>query len=127
MSPRQGGSPRAGTTLNTAPYLHHCYYYYHYYRPLSLLPIVSQVYEKLLLKRLFFSMVENNGLIAIIHFGFRQRHSTIQQIYRIIQRINEALENKHHSSAAFLDISQAFDKVWHTGLLYKLRLPLPLN
>jgi hypothetical protein len=30
-------------------------------------------------------------------------------------------------SAAFLDISQAFDKVWHTGLLYKLRRSLPLN
>jgi hypothetical protein len=32
-----------------------------------------------------------------------------------------------YSSAAFLDISQAFNKVWHTGLLYKLRLSLPLN
>jgi hypothetical protein len=39
----------------------------------------------------------------------------------------EALETKQYCSAAFLDISQAFDKVWHTGLLYKLRLALPLN
>jgi hypothetical protein len=30
-------------------------------------------------------------------------------------------------SDAFLDISQAFDKVWHAGLLYKLRQALPLN
>jgi hypothetical protein len=43
------------------------------------------------------------------------------------QRINEALENKKYCSTAFVDISQAFDKVWHTGLLYKLRRSLPLN
>jgi hypothetical protein len=44
-----------------------------------------------------------------------------------VQSINKALENKQYCSAAFLDISQAFDKVWHTGLLYKLRQSLPPN
>jgi hypothetical protein len=41
--------------------------------------------------------------------------------------VNEALENKQYCSVAFLDISQAFDKVWRTGLLYKLGLLLSLN
>jgi hypothetical protein len=95
------------------------------YRPISLLPIVSKVFEKLL-KRLL-KMVENNGFIAHHQFSFRERHSTIEQTRQIIQRINEALENKRYCSAVFLDISQAFDKVWHTGLLYKLRLFLPLT
>jgi hypothetical protein len=72
-------------------------------------------------------MVENSGLIPNHEFGFRQRHSTIEHAHRIVQRINEALENKQYCSAAFLDISQAFDKVWHTGLLYKLRRSLPPN
>jgi hypothetical protein len=72
-------------------------------------------------------MVESNRLIPSHQFGFRQRHSTIEQTHQIIQRINEALENKQYCSAAFLDISQAFNKVWHTGLLYKLRRSLPLN
>jgi hypothetical protein len=72
-------------------------------------------------------VVENNRLIANNQFGFRQRHSTIEQTLQIVQRINEALENKQYSSAPFLDISQAFNKVWHTGLLYKLRWSLPLN
>jgi hypothetical protein len=77
-------------------------------------------------KRLL-SVVENNGIIPKHQFGFRQRHSTIEQAYRIEQRINKSLENKQYWSAAFLDISQAFDKVWHTELLHRLRLPLPFN
>jgi hypothetical protein len=48
------------------------------YRPISLLPIVSKVFEKLLLKRLL-PIVEINRLIPDHKFGFRQRHSTIQQ------------------------------------------------
>jgi hypothetical protein len=44
-----------------------------------------------------------------------------------VRRINEALENEQYCSAAFLDIYEAFDRLWHTGLLYKLRRPLPLN
>jgi retron-type reverse transcriptase len=72
-------------------------------------------------------VVENNRLIPNHQFGFRQRHSTIEQMHGIVQRINEALKNKQCCSAAFLDISQAIDKIWHTGLLYKIRRSLPLN
>jgi hypothetical protein len=55
------------------------------------------------------------------------RDSTIEQTHRLIRVINNALDNKQYCSAAFLDISQAFDNVWHKGLLYKLRRSLPLN
>jgi hypothetical protein len=72
------------------------------YRPISLLPNVSKVSEKLLLKRLL-PVVENNRLILDHQFGFRQTHSTTEQTHRIVQRINEALENKQYCSAAFLD------------------------
>jgi hypothetical protein len=65
-------------------------------------------------------MAEDNRLVPNHRFSFRQRHSTIEQTHRIAQKINEALENKQCCSAAFLDISQALDNVWHTGLLYKL-------
>jgi hypothetical protein len=88
--------------------------------------IVPKVFENLPLKMLL-AVVENNGLEPSHHFGFRQRHSTMEQTHRIVQRINETLENNQYCSAAFLDISQAFDKVWHSGLLYKLRRSLPLN
>jgi hypothetical protein len=95
------------------------------YRPISLLPIASKVFEKLL-KRLL-PLVEHANLMPGHQFGFRPRHSTIEQIHRLIRVLNDALDNGQYCSAAFLDISQAFYKVWHTGLLYKLRRSLPLN
>lgn len=94
------------------------------YRPISLLPVLSKVFEKLLLKRLQ-PVLTSKQLIPEHQFGFRQQHSTIEQIHRIVTKISEDFEKKRYCSAAFLDISQAFDKVWHTGLLYKLKQQLP--
>jgi hypothetical protein len=48
-------------------------------------------------------------------------------VYRITDIIEETLANKGMFSAAFLDIGQAFNRVWHKGLLHKLRLILPDN
>jgi hypothetical protein len=96
------------------------------YRPVLLLPILSKVYEKLLLHCLL-PIIENRRLLPDHQFGFRQRHSTIHQTNRIVHKINEALETKQYCSAAFLESSQVFDRVWHTGLLHELRQFLPLN
>jgi hypothetical protein len=96
------------------------------YRPISLLPVASKVFEKLLLKRLLL-LVEHDNLIHNHQFGFRPRHSTIEQTRCLIRVLNDTLDNSQYCSAAFLDICQAFDKIWHTGLLYKLRQSLPLN
>jgi hypothetical protein len=96
------------------------------YSPISLLPVVSKVFEKLLLNRTL-PLVASNSLIPAHQFGFRKRHSTIDQTHRLVQRIKADLESKQYCSAAFLDISQAFDKVWYAGLLHKLRQALPLN
>ena len=53
-------------------------------------------------------------------FGFWKQHSITEQIYRITHNISQSLEKKN-SSAVFLDIQQAFDKVWHERLLFKLK------
>jgi hypothetical protein len=60
-------------------------------------------------------------------FGFRQAHSTLQQCHRITDVINKAMENRQYYTAVFLDVSQAFDKVWHPGLLLKIERLLPLK
>lgn len=77
---------------------------------------------KLLLKRIK-PLV--NDHIPQHQFGFREKHSTIEQIHRIVNRINLALEKKRYCSTVFLDINQAFDRVWHPGLLYKIKRILP--
>ena len=94
------------------------------YRPISLLPIISKLFEKILLKRLN-PVIEQKKLIPNHQFGFRQKHSTCDQVHRITNVIEKALEEKMICSAVFLDVSQAFDKVWHEGLLHKLRSILP--
>jgi len=60
-------------------------------------------------------------MIANYQFGFPSKHAIIEQIYRIIKRINNDMEADRYCSAVFLNISQAFDKVWHRGLFYKIK------
>lgn len=96
------------------------------YRPISLLPIISKLFERLYLKRLM-QHVTLEEIIPKHQFGFREKHSTIQQVHRLVDKIERALEDKKVVSAVFLDVAKAFDKVWHQGLLAKLRNVLPLN
>lgn len=94
------------------------------YRPISLLPILSKLFERLFLSRLL-PVIESKKLIPSHQFGFRNQHATIEQIHRVINVINLDLHKKRYCSAAFLDITQAFDKVWHLGLLYKIKRNIP--
>ena len=94
------------------------------YRPISLLPIISKIFEKLLANRINKIILEKK-LIPNHQFGFRNKHATIEQVNRITNKIRNAFERKKYCSAAFLDVSQAFDKVWHKGLLFKLKKHLP--
>lgn len=94
------------------------------YRPISLLSQLSKILEKLILKRLR----STNSIEEILpshQFGFRRQHSTVQQCHRITSIISKALNAKEFCPAVFLDIQQAFDKVWHPGLLYKIKMQLP--
>lgn len=94
------------------------------YRPISLLPVLSKLFEKILLKRIM-SVIEEKKIIPNHQFGFRHKHSTIEQVHRIISVIEEALEGKKVCSAIFLDVTQAFDRVWHEGLIFKLKNMFP--
>ena len=82
------------------------------YSPISLLPIPSKVFEKLHLKRLQ-PDVDISHLIPGYQFGFRPGHSPIQQAHRVVNEIVTSLEERALCTAVFLDVAQAFDKVWH--------------
>lgn len=89
------------------------------YRPISLLPTLGKIAEGVILKRLR-TEVENLGATADEQFGFRARHSTTQQILRVVEFAAEGFNKKQSTGVIFLDVSKAFDKVWHTGLLFKM-------
>jgi hypothetical protein len=81
------------------------------YRPISLLPIITKLLEKLILRR-----IDPDFTSSDHQFGFRPAHSTTQQCHRITHTILKALNNKEYCTSVFLDVSQAFDRVWHPGL-----------
>lgn len=89
------------------------------YRPISLTCSLVKLLERLLLHRLV-PYLEQKGFFNRFQSGFRREHSTLDQLYRLVDRIQRALEHRHYVSVAFLDIVAAFDTVWHDGLLYKL-------
>lgn len=70
------------------------------YRPISLLPVMSKLFEKILSKRL-------KPIITIPNhqFGFCNQHSTIEQVHRITSIIEKAFEEKNYCSAVFLDVA----------------------
>jgi hypothetical protein len=94
------------------------------YRPISLLPVISKIFERLLKQRIT-EVVNSNGLIPPHQFGFLKNHSTIHQCHRLVNTIREGLETNQICTAVLLDVQQAFHRVWHPGLLYKLKKHFP--
>ena len=66
------------------------------------------------------SFLFSNGLIYDHQFGFRPGHSTLDMLLLLSQQWMEALNIRHEIIGISLDISRAFDTVWHTTLLIKL-------
>lgn len=90
------------------------------YRPISLLPICSKIFEKIIFDHMY-SFLLTNKLLSKNQSGFRPGDSTINQLLSITTEIFNAFENLDETRAVFLDISKAFDKVWHEGLCFKLK------
>ena len=90
------------------------------YRPISLLSSVSKLFEKVIHSR-FISHLNATDAIPHCQFGFKPNHSTTEQLLRITKHISNGFEKKKHTGVAFLDIEKTFNKVWHDGLLYKLK------
>ena len=89
------------------------------YRPISLLDCIAKLLEKLINRRLT-DFLESNNKISIFQSGFRKHRSTSDHITRLIQNVKEGFNNLKITGAVFFDISKAFDRTWHNGILYKL-------
>ena len=90
------------------------------YRPISLLPICGKIFEKIVFDQVY-SFLNNNNLISKFQSGFRPGDSCIYQLISITTNIYDSFENFDETRAIFLDISKAFERVWHEGLIHKLK------
>ena len=89
------------------------------YRPISLLPTLSKICEAIIHKRLLQHLL-NNKLITKFQAAYIPSDSTAQQLITMIHQIKLAMASKAVAHGVFLDVSAAFDAVWHQGLLAKL-------
>ena len=91
------------------------------YRPISLLPICGKVLENIIFNNLY-TYLHTSNLITKNQSGFRPGDSTTNQLLYLLDEIHQAFDStkSFEVRTAFLDISKAFDKVWHGGLIFKL-------
>ena len=89
------------------------------YRPISLLSTVGKVLEKIVHKHLF-NFIRDNNILTTLQSGFVPGDSTVNQLVDIYNTFCHSLDQGKEVRAVFCDISKAFDRVWHRGLLYKL-------
>lgn len=90
------------------------------YRPISILPSLAKVFERVLYNQLYHHF-EQNGLLDAHQFGFRKKRSTIQAIQQLLENIYSALESKNPALSIHFDLAKAFDTINHKLLLQKLK------
>ena len=90
------------------------------YRPISLVSCVGKAFERVIFKHVYNHLI-TNSLIYQYQSGFLPRHSTVHHLIELVHNTCLALEKYEMNCQIFCDISKAFDRVWHRGLLLKLK------
>ena len=90
------------------------------YRPISLLPTISKIFEKIMFNQIF-TYFQTNRLFYNSQYGFREAHSTELASLELIDFIIEQIDDNKLPICTFIDLSKAFDTLDHDILLYKLK------
>ena len=90
------------------------------YRPVSVLPVLSQIFERILYARLTDFLVKQDVVIPN-QYGFRAGHSTTMAITDMVEKVKKAWAEKSVALGDFIDLKKAFDTVDHTILLEKMK------
>ncbi len=88
------------------------------YRPIALLPVISKVMERIVHNKLSRFL---NPWLSPAQSGFKKSDGTVPQLTRLTQTWAEAIDRSDYIGVVFFDLRKAFDKIWHQGLLHKLR------
>ena len=87
---------------------------------LYLLSTVGKTLEKIIHKHIF-NFFQDNNIITYLQSGFVPGDSTVNQLTHVYNTFCKALDDGLEVRAVFCDISKAFDRVWHKGLIFKLK------
>jgi hypothetical protein len=90
------------------------------FRPISVLPFFSKLYEHILTSRIT-NFCNKNKILSDAQFGFRQKHSTFHALTHLTQTIYDTLEKGQFTLILLFDLVRAFDSVSHSRLIDKLR------
>lgn len=91
------------------------------YRPISVLPIMSKIFEKILYARIFEHLIKIDFLFSR-QYGFRPKSSTLSAAIDLITKIKDAIDKNQIVLGIYIDLQKAFDAVCHNLLLDKLQL-----
>lgn len=89
------------------------------YRPISILSVISKIFEKLIHKRMY-KFLEKYHILYTRQFGFRCKRSTAHALIDVTERIKTAMDNNEAAVGIYLDLKKAFDTVNHDILLEKM-------
>ena len=89
------------------------------YRPISLLPCISKVFERIIHDQIY-NFFETNNLLYTNQYGYRKGHSTEHAALTLVEKIINNIDNRIDTIAIFMDLSKAFDTIDHTILIKKL-------
>jgi len=90
------------------------------YRPISILPIVSKVFEREVFKQVYTFLTDNN-LLSKFQSGFRPKHSTLTALIQMCDQWMHDMDDGKLTGVLFLDIKKAFDSINHEILLQKMK------
>ena len=90
------------------------------YRPISLLSCLEKVAERAVFKHLY-NHLHENSILTPLQSGFMSGESPTNQLTYLYYTFSHALDSGKEIQVVFCDISKAFDRVWHQGILLKFR------
>ena len=90
------------------------------YRPISLTSCFGKITERMINERLYW-WLESNNILNSHQAGFRAGRRTDDQLFKLSQKVIDGFHEKQSTTAIFVDLQQAYDRIWRKGLLLKMQ------